>query len=369
MKKNNVKSVISALLVSVSFSGMAFADNTTVSQVSQQQAQLANDIKVSDAVDKSKNEPLGISFLRSQGVTLTFLGNDGGNDSYLGVAPDGKMQAFYLSNDKMHLIPGLMYGFENGHVVNVTAHQIVEMQNRIKLEKAKLEEKQNLVQQNQKSVQEEANNLANKETLVNDANKQLNKDLLSGVNNEKDTINKSSDIKTDTKNVIDATRWLQSGLNADDFAKKIDSVYWFSVGKKDANIPVLYMVADPSCSHCHNAWSKIKDLVFNGKLNVHIVMISGLPGSLPSAIQLLAKPNPGLAWLQGEGSSSMPVTNTATPSSKEYHDAAKYIKVNTMFASDLKVQKTPWLSYIKDNKVYETQGEGDLMDFVNSLIK
>ena len=368
MIKKNFISSISALLLSASFTSIALADNVTSAP-----SQLESDIKVSDAVEKIKSEPLGIAFLRSQGVTLTFLGNDGGNDSYLGVAPDGKMQAFYLSNDKMHLIPGLMYGFENGHVVNITAHQIVEMQNRIKLEKSKLAEKQNIVQQNQKNIQEEASNLANKETLVNDANKQLNKDLLSGgTANKFDDIKKNeniSDVKTDTKNVINSSRWLQSNVNADDFAKKIDSVYWFSVGKKDANLPVLYMVVDPTCPHCHNAWSKIKDLVFNGKLNIHIVMISGLPGSLNPAIQLLSKPNPGLAWLQGEGSSSAPVTNTSTPSSKEYHDASKYIKVNTMFASDLKIQKTPWLAYIKDNKVYEIQGESDLMDFVNSLVK
>ncbi|MCK8312719.1 hypothetical protein LW954_17515, partial [Erwinia amylovora] len=62
------------------------------------------------------------------------------------------------------------------------------------------------------------------------------------------------------------------------------------------------MVVDPQCPFCHAAWRRLQNLVYDKKLQIRIIMISGLKGSQPLAISILSRPNPGQAWLSGEGS-------------------------------------------------------------------
>lgn len=357
--------VLSALLASSTYVSVCHAEDAS-------NVQISNDLKVSEAIDKVKSEPVGILYLKAQGVTLTYLGNDGGNEGYLGVSPDGKMQAFYLSNDKTKLIPGMMYGFKDNKVVNVTGEQIVAMQGRIKLEKEKLNQRQAEFTQHQQSIQDEVSKLNSKENLISQASNQLtgsNVTAPASSNLPVSTAPVAPAVALVASSAPDISKWLASDVNADSFKKSIDNVYWFSVGKKNASIPVLYMVADPTCPHCHSAWRQIQKLVFDGKLNVHVVIISGLPNSMHQATELLSKPNPGLAWLQGEGSSDAAVTDTVSNSSKEYRSATNYIRVNNDYASKMGVQRTPWLAYVKDGKVYQLQGETDLMTFVSGLVK
>ena len=85
----------------------------------------------------SASLPLPLSYLKQHNVKLTFIGNEGGNDAYLGEAPGNKMQVFYLSADKTMVIPGVLFGFKGNEMIDETGLQIHAMQERIKAEKSK----------------------------------------------------------------------------------------------------------------------------------------------------------------------------------------------------------------------------------------
>src|SRR3546814_17821340 len=69
--------------------------------------------------------PPAVRYLKAQGVTLTFLGDEGGMRGYLGESPTGRLHTFYVSPDWNHVVPGQL--FRNGGV-NVTGIQIGERQ-------------------------------------------------------------------------------------------------------------------------------------------------------------------------------------------------------------------------------------------------
>lgn len=365
MMKKSVFSFLGVLMVSTT---IAHAQVPTPAQ------QLTDDIKVTNALEKATDASVpSLAYLRAQGVTLTYLGNDGGNEGYLGIAPDGKMQAFYLSNDKTKLIPGMMFGFMNKQVVNVTADQILSMKNRVLQEKAALERKQADIQKGQDAIKTESSDLDARTKLINQASTMLNGNETGDIKNDGNIpmpANNNTPVPA-TGSTADNSmdKWLVPNADIGKFAKDIDNVYWFSVGKKDAKVPVLYMIADPQCPFCHRAWGEIRNLVFSGKLNVHIIMISGLPGSDGPAAELLSRANPGLSWLQGEGSTDGAIPMSTPTSAKEYKAAENYVHVNSAYANRMNVKKTPWLAYIKNGKLYELQGDNGLMDYVNGLIK
>lgn len=69
-----------------------------------------------------------LSHLEKSGTKLTYIGNDGGLDAYLGESRTGKMQTFYIAPDGKHLIAGLMFRDDG---VNITGVQIGKMRERI----------------------------------------------------------------------------------------------------------------------------------------------------------------------------------------------------------------------------------------------
>src|SRR5690554_490044 len=78
-------------------------------------------------LEKRENEvPSAILYLQSQGVTLTYLGEEGGMQGYLAESPNGRMQTFYVAPDGKHVVVGLL--FEKS--LNVTGLQIEAMKNR-----------------------------------------------------------------------------------------------------------------------------------------------------------------------------------------------------------------------------------------------
>lgn len=72
--------------------------------------------------------PPQLEALQKSGTKLTYLGNDGGVDAYLGENSVGKMQVFYITPDGKHMIAGLMFRADG---VNVTGLQIARMEQRL----------------------------------------------------------------------------------------------------------------------------------------------------------------------------------------------------------------------------------------------
>ena len=72
--------------------------------------------------------PPELEALQKSGTKLTYLGNDGGVDAYLGENSVGKMQVFYITPDGKHMIAGLMFRADG---VNVTGLQVARMEQRL----------------------------------------------------------------------------------------------------------------------------------------------------------------------------------------------------------------------------------------------
>lgn len=75
-----------------------------------------------------------LSFLRSQQVKLTYLGNEGGVRGYFGESAGGSMQTFYVFPEGDHVVSGTLFGMDG---VNVTALQVDAMQ--LRFEQAAVE--------------------------------------------------------------------------------------------------------------------------------------------------------------------------------------------------------------------------------------
>src|SRR3546814_17589742 len=118
------------------------------------------------------------------------------------------------------------------------------------------------------------------------------------------------------------------------------------------------MVGDPQCPFGHQAWERLRPLVSAKKLQIRIVMIAGLSGSEPLARSILAMPEPGKAWLDGQGSvRGVEVKPMAHSGSAEWMKGGQHLSRNTAFAGDLDVRGTPFLIYVGANgAVYESSG-------------
>src|SRR3546814_9595147 len=64
-----------------------------------------------------------------------------------------------------------------------------------------------------------------------------------------------------------AVAWLSDRDRAA-FEAQAAEAAWFTVGLRDA--PVLYMVVDPQCPFCHQAWERLRPLVIAKKLQIRI---------------------------------------------------------------------------------------------------
>lgn len=179
----------------------------------------------------------------------------------------------------------------------------------------------------------------------------------------------------------DANAFL-SKIKLADFKTDTNNSSYFALGK--LNTPVLYMVADPQCPHCHNAWSYLDPLVRSGAITVRVVLIAGLPGSDPLTVSILSRQNPGKAWLDGEGSTATtavapppPETDPSARRARHYLDAnMDFIRkvsaqaVDTTEVKDGKIYvQTPWMAYVKDGKVYQYSGDADVSKFVSGMPK
>ncbi|MFC6047044.1 hypothetical protein ACFPYM_04260, partial [Methylobacterium hispanicum] len=78
-----------------------------------------------------------LSWLQTQGVKLTYIGDEGGLKAYLGESANGKQQVFYVAPDGDHVVAGLMFKRDG---MNVTGVQIGEMQQRFREAQQRYEE-------------------------------------------------------------------------------------------------------------------------------------------------------------------------------------------------------------------------------------
>ena len=333
-------------------------------------------------------------------VKFTYLGNNHGSPAYLGRSKinDTDYQVFYVTPDGHGLIAGVLFGVDNNNnISNETGLQIAEMQRRYKDSVREFDARR----QQFKAVEEKLN--AQGEEL-NTVNKKLGpvttatapailpqtpapnmatpsvgakptpeavvvppvaNTPTAPVTNSAPTPDKSSE------NVVpgDMLKYVSTQFKTPkEFQDAVGKANSFSVGSSSA--PLIYMVADPQCPFCHAAWREFYGQIKAGKLQVRVILIAGLPGSLPMTISLLARDKTvGQAFWQGEGSVDH-FTIAAPPSEDkpEYQTAVSRLIGNTDFVKSINLKGTPWLGYVgKDGHVYTQEGSERLSEFMKQL--
>jgi len=355
-----------------------------------------------------------MDWFRERGLKVTSLGaRDGGVDAYLveaasgtpGVA--GKMQVFYEMPDKRYAIAGLM--LRRGGV-NVTGLQIGKLQERYLAEARAAAEAAGIepAEASQASPQDtpapqasapasgavpapgQTDGAAPPATPFSDLNVPEPRDddtpvirdaltLLEGLRQQSPPVPPPAqapatapsgpaaptaavpapvmqDIPISTAPVEAAEAFLAVDIEPERLLADANNTVFFTVGVPGA--PAIYMVADPQCPFCHETWRQLRPLVFNGKVQLRIIMIAGLAGSDPIARTILSRSDPSAAWLNGQGSvRGVEVRDGPAEGSPEWLQAGNYLQINAEFLRKYAVTSTPFLAYVTgDSKVYASRG-------------
>lgn len=358
-------------------------------------------------------------------IRITSLGGEGGLRGYLLEEPGGRMQVVYLTPDGKSLVVGVMQtiGNDGKHLENVTMLQFAEMRQRFEAAQHSIEEQKRAADEARKRAEEANANLAQQQNRLTQASQQFNAPMLgvqpasggdesaighivSGSNNPKEssvatptpaqppvensapapapmtatpvgprttsmlsrpTTTASEDSGGNDGPATKSSSAYVVSLSKERFLSDMEKTAYFPVGANNA--PVLYMVADPQCPHCHAAWQYLKPLVASGKLTVKVIMVSALPGSESIALSLLSQAAPGRAWWDGEGSENgHPVSPGAAANTQAMRNGQKYLDINMQFLTSHKIDGTPWLGYVgADGKVYEMEGDQNLPSFLSEI--
>lgn len=324
----------------------------------------------------NKDAPAVIRTFMARGVTFTSLGNEGGLRAYLGQTQTGETQTFYVSPDGEFMVAGILFRSDG---VNVTGVQIGEMQRRFEEAQKKAEEA--AVAAPVPMPEAPADAPAQPATAAGEAPEAPEAEVdtppadpapAGQVLTSPIAAAPAAPAGQPVVEVNRADAWATT-KQASEFTEVMGRTNWFRVGVEQA--PSLWMVVDPSCPYCHAAWSRLKPLVLEGKVQLRIVMIGVLEGSEPKAISILSRENPGQAWLAGEGSvDNFTVQPAPDAGSTAYSAGRSYAENNLRMARELldkgyKMTGTPFLGYVgKDGKVYEASGAPDDIDaFLSAL--
>ena len=278
-------------------------------------------------------------WLESQGVVLTALGEEGGLSAYLGEAPGGRMQVFYLTPDGQHIVAGMMFR-EGGS--NVTAAQLAAMRERFNAERRRIQE-----QEGRMATAQQA--------------------LGGGLEQALTPAPQRSPVPSPSE-----TRPTPSEPSAERVAfrdriiRAVEATAWFSLGREGA--PVVYMLADPQCPHCHNVWAQLRPRIEAGEIMVKIILVGALPGSEERAISILSRSEPGRAWLAGEGSTNARVAPPPPETSRQFQVAQRLLRANLDFAREAGIKGTPWLAYVdRDGELRTVEGATDMGVFLRNI--
>lgn len=276
-----------------------------------------------------ESAPPALQYLQRSGVKLTFLGEQGGLQGYLGESATGKVQTFYLTPDGNHVVAGVL--FRRGGI-NVTGVQIEDMKSRFESARKSME-----------NAEEEVGNVEITDELPPPEVPRLPDASAAGFS----AVSGLSIADGGQEAAGNAEAWI-SHLDRDKFLEDVQNVAWFSVGVDTA--PVIYMVADPQCPYCHAAWGQLRPKVTAREVTLRIILIDALTGSREKAISLLSRDEPGRAWFAGEGSlNGMAIAPPPASDTEEYREATRYLNINRDFAATNGFDATPYLIYEGDD--------------------
>lgn len=159
-----------------------------------------------------------------------------------------------------------------------------------------------------------------------------------------------------TKPETAAAPFLITDVTGEQFIEAVNDTVYFSAGL--AGRPAIYMVADPQCPFCHEAWRTLKTMVFDGKIQVRVIMIAGLKGSDPLARSILSHTDPSGVWLAGQGSiQGTRIDPGPAVGSSEWNRAGQFLQINANFINRFNITQTPFLAYVTpEGKLYANRG-------------
>lgn len=342
----------------------------------------------SPLADRENKIPPIVSYLMSQGIKLTSLGDTGGIHGYLGEDSTGKMQTFYVTPDGNHVVAGILFGMAGK---NITGIQIGEM--RARFDAAARDLERATVDNNAPKETPTFSPSNDPGTPEDNAMAPVEKPAITPmelpvttVAPEKAELDAAPSIEAPVEHagttlpvstgitIPEATGPIEgasgnpselwvSKMDKDGFLSEANALPYFEVGSLTAPA-TLWMVADPQCPYCHKAWDHIRPSIYAKKLKVRIILIAGLPGSRPLAQDLLARPLPARAWLDSDAGRNL--TPATDPKSPEFAKAEGFLNQNIDFAVKFGFDRTPFLAYTADDgKFYSTLGlPSDLTSFL-----
>jgi protein-disulfide isomerase len=270
---------------------------------------------------------------------LTALGEEGGLSAYLGEAPGGQMQVFYLTPDGQHIVAGMMFR-EGGS--NVTAAQLAAMRERFNAERRRIQE-------------QESRMAAAQQTLGGGLDRALT------------PAPQRAPVPPppEARPAVPGPSAEHAALR-DRVVRAAEATAWFSLGREGA--PVVYMLADPQCPHCHSVWAQLRPRIEAGDIMVKVILVGALPGSEERAISILSRSEPGRAWLAGEGSTNARVAPPPAEASRQFQVAQRLLRANLDFAREMGIRGTPWLAYVgRDGELRTVEGATDMGVFLRNI--
>lgn len=347
---------------------------------------------VNPLADRESKVPPVVYWLQSQGVKLTFLGEEGGLRGYLGESANGKMQTFYVAPDGKHVIAGIL--FKNGGT-NITGVQIGEM--RARFDAAASDFGAATVNGSKIEPAPKASSSpvaaepdpAPPASAPADAKEPEGKPAAAGTapslpalpapeapslpapGGEAPAKPEAAAVSLpEAKGPVAGAKgnpselWI-SKIDKAEFLEAANKTPFFEVGTLNAPA-TLWMVADPQCPYCHKAWDYLRPLVYDKKIKIRVILIAGLPGSEPLARDLLSRPLPARTWLDSDAGTNLKLE--ADQKSPEWEKAGEFLSMNMDFARKFGVDRTPFLGYTaEDGQFYSALGlPSDLESFLSA---
>lgn len=341
---------------------------------------------------------------QSLGLGITSIGNEGGLDGYLIQDAAGQQsQTIYLVPNGDYFVVGLLFKADGQNdAQNITGMQIAEMKKRFeaaadqykagnvsKNSDSSTVNKENLPKENKTNNSTTENNVSlgsennkvstttpsptpNPETKPSDNSKKTELNSVLGDNKESANnvqIPLATESLSEAKGNL-AEPW-SSNMNRDNFLTEANKVPYFEVGSSYAP-NVVWMIADPQCPFCHKAWDdSLKQLVFDKKIKLNVILIDALPGSQNLAKQIIMADIPGRLWIGSNAGANLPPIDDKMKSDPKWGQSDILVQKNMEFAQKMGIDKTPYMAYVgADGKFYASLGLPDKFgDFLSALKK
>lgn len=297
-----------------------------------------------------------LEMMADRGVEFTDLGIDGGLRGYLGKAATGRLQAFYETPDRKHVLAGTVLNLQG---INVTGVQVGELRARFDAAVADDADASNVSENS--DTRGAASSINDGSTTAEALPDQAA--VGSSVTSPGELLIPEASASIEGESGAPSALWLDT-VDRDEFMAAAEKSAYFDVGSNSAPITV-WKFADPNCPFCHAAWDYMKDLVRARKIKVRIIGVGVLQGSPEKMANILASPSPGRVWLNSNGGRNEVLKPEVD--AERFQMARNYMRANMDFARALEIDGTPFLAYEVEGKFYASRGlPGDLGLFLEA---